>query len=476
MIKLIVNILYNFQVCFKRKETFLWFVLIVFGMLLRDNQRGVSSIIGTLGLNPDCYELIIHFFRSKAYDLKILKLNWIEIAIKNIKPAKINGRILLVGDHIKVMKEAKYMPGVKKHHQESENVSKPEYIFGHQFGMIGMLSESSTTQCIPLDIEIHDGMVEKNSFCTKDTKEKDNCIAKIIKMVEKIVKTTNSDVILILDAYFSNQTAFKTTEEINRSLKSEKISLIMRGKSNTVGFTKKDNPTKRKKGRPRKYGDKVILKKLFENNINDFSEVIIKLYSRCTNVKYLCIDLLWKPVDGLVRFVLVDIKGKQTIFMSSNLSIDPVDIVTVYSKRFKIEVSFKMLKHTLGGFFYHFWTKSMPKISKYQTQTDYSIIKDRKDQEKILKTIRAIEVYTFINCITLGILMIIAINHTEEVWVKYSGWLRTRSSYIPSPDTVKNVLQKELIWNYHKVSNYAILRKMKKYKYQDYEKIYQIPS
>ena len=123
--------------------------------------------------------------------------------------------------------------------------------------------------------------------------------------------------------------------------------------------------------------------------------------------------------------------------MSSNLSIDPVDIVTVYSKRFKIEVSFKMLKHTLGGFFYHFWTKSMPKISKYQTQTDYSIIKDR---------------------------------------VKYSGWLRTRSSYIPSPDTVKNVLQKELIWNYHKVSNYAILRKMKKYKYQDYEKIYQIPS
>jgi len=476
MTKLIVNILYNFQLCFKRKETFLWFSLIVFGMLLRDNQRGISSIIGTLGLNPDCYESIIHFFRSKAYDLKILKLNWIEIVIKNIKPVEITGKILLVGDHIKVMKEAKYMPGVKKHHQESENVSKTEYILGHQFGMIGMLSESSTTQCIPLDIEMHDGIVEKDSFCAKETKEKDNCIAKMIKMVEKIVKTASLDVVLILDAYFSNQTAFKTTEEINKNFKSEKVSLIMRGKSNTVGFTKKNSSTDRKRGRPRKYGDKVILKKLFENNISNFSEAILEIYGRYENVRYLCIDLLWKPVNGVVRFVLVDIKGKQTIFMSSNLSIDPLDIIAAYSKRFKIEVSFKMLKHTLGGFFYHFWTKSMPKISKYQTQTDYSVVKDSKDQEKILRTIRAIEIYTFINCVTLGILMIIAINHTEEVWTKYSGWLRTRSSYIPSADTVRNVLQKELIWNYRKVSNYAILRKMKIHKSQNYEEIYKLPS
>jgi hypothetical protein len=445
-------------------------------MLLRDNQRGISSIIGTLGLNPDCYESIIHFFRSKAYDLKILKLNWIEIAIKNIKSVEINGKILLVGDHIKVMKEAKYMPGVKKHHQESENAGKSEYIFGHQFGMIGMLSESSTTQCIPLDIEMHDGLVKKDSFCEKETKEKDNCIAKMIKMVEKIVKTTSLDVVLILDAYFSNQTAFKTTEEINQNFKSEKVSLIMRGKRNTVGFTKKNSSTDRKKGRPRKYGDKVILKKLFENSISNFSEVILEIYGRYENVRYLCIDLLWKPANSIVRFVLVDIKGKQTIFMSSNLSIDPLDIIAAYSKRFKIEVSFKMLKHTLGGFFYHFWTKSMPKISKYETQTDYSVVKDSKDQEKILQTIRAIEAYTFINCVTLGILMIIAINHTEEVWTKYSGWLRTRSSYIPSADTVRNVLQKELIWNYRKVSNYAILQKMKIHKSQNYEEIYKLPS
>jgi len=52
----------------------------------------------------------------------------------------------VIGDHIKVGKEARYMPGVKKLHQDSENVGKEEYIFGHQFGMIGLLAEGPTTQ------------------------------------------------------------------------------------------------------------------------------------------------------------------------------------------------------------------------------------------------------------------------------------------------------------------------------------------
>lgn len=33
------------------------------------------------------------------------------------------------GDHIKVTTEARHMPGVKKLHQDFENVGKPEYIF-----------------------------------------------------------------------------------------------------------------------------------------------------------------------------------------------------------------------------------------------------------------------------------------------------------------------------------------------------------
>ncbi|MCF2941945.1 hypothetical protein L1N85_26885 [Paenibacillus alkaliterrae] len=41
---------------------------------------------------------------------------------------------------MKQTKEARWMPGVKKLHQESENSSKSDYIFGHLFGAVGFLA------------------------------------------------------------------------------------------------------------------------------------------------------------------------------------------------------------------------------------------------------------------------------------------------------------------------------------------------
>ena len=40
---------------------------------------------------------------------------------------------------IKVGKERRKMPGVKRLHQESEDVSKPEWIRGHYFSALGLL-------------------------------------------------------------------------------------------------------------------------------------------------------------------------------------------------------------------------------------------------------------------------------------------------------------------------------------------------
>lgn len=42
-------------------------------------------------------------------------------------------------DGIKVSKEGRQMPGVKRLHQESANVNKPEWIRGHYFSALGLL-------------------------------------------------------------------------------------------------------------------------------------------------------------------------------------------------------------------------------------------------------------------------------------------------------------------------------------------------
>lgn len=160
MLKLIDEILHQFRICFKRKETFAWFVIIVVGILIRPDLRGISSIVGCLSLDPRYYESMLHFFRSQAFELGSLKRKWQDITLSNIDPVKIDGSIVMIGDHIKVAKEARHMPGVKKLHQDSENIGKAEYIFGHQFGMAGILADGKTMQCIPVDIELQDGTEE----------------------------------------------------------------------------------------------------------------------------------------------------------------------------------------------------------------------------------------------------------------------------------------------------------------------------
>lgn len=469
MLKLIDTILQRFQCCFKRKETFSWFVVIVVGMLVRTNLRGVSSFVGCLHLDSCHYESMINFFRSKAFKLRDLKYQWLNVVQQHIKSVKIDGRSIVIGDHIKVSKEAWYMPVVKKLHQDSENVGKPEYIFGHQFGMIGILAEGSTTQCIPLDIALHDGIDDINALKHDSPEQaisetpKENSIVKMIQMAGTYVLSTFKPIIFLLDAYFPSKAAFNAAEAVNLGLLSSLITLIMRAKSNTVAYEEPKIVEKRGQGRPRIYGDKIVFKNVFKNCLAMFQTININLYGKNEKVQYLCMDLLWKPIRRKVRFVLVKTGERMMILMCSDLTLHPQQIILSYSYRFKIEVSFKMLKLIMGGFCYHFWTKALPKLSRHKTKTDLSCIKEQNLKDRILATTRAIEVFAFLSCIAMGISTIISLTIPNLVWDKFTGWLRTRSSSVPSVETVRSVVQQELSWNFRNLKQYATLSKIQDY-------------
>ena len=475
MLKLIDTILQRFQCCFKRKETFSWFVIIVVGMIVRTNLRGVSTIMGCLHLNSCHYESMIYFFRSAAYKLADIKHQWLFAVEQHIKPVKINEQSILIGDHIKVSKEAKYTPGVKKLHQDSENVGKSEFIYGHQFGMIGLLAEGPTTQCVPLDIELHDGIDEINALKYDSSDQvisetpRENIIVKMIQMAGRYVNATSENIIFLLDAYFPSASSFNTVEAINQEHLSKLITLIMRAKSNTVAFKEPPKVEKRGKGRPRIYGEKIVFKNIFKYCLESFQTTNINLYGKKETVQYLCMDLLWRPIARKVRFVLVKTGDKMMILMCSDLTLHPEQIILAYSYRFKIEVSFKMLKHVIGSFGYHFWTKALPKLSRFKTKTDLSAIKNLAEKERILATTRAIEVFAFLSCIAMGIMTIISLKFPTMVWLKFPGWLRTRSSALPSVETVRSVVQQELSWNFRNLSHYATLSKIQAYQRLDFD-------
>ena len=53
--------------------------------------------------------------------------------------------------------------------------------------------------------------------------------------------------------------------------------------------------------------------------------------------RYLCKDLLWRPVGQLVRFVLVKhpTRGRM-IFMTTLTSLNPLDIIRIYADRSRL--------------------------------------------------------------------------------------------------------------------------------------------
>jgi hypothetical protein len=75
-----------------------------------------------------------------------------------------------VGDGIKVSKEGRKMPGVKRLHQESEDVSKPEWIRGHYFSALGLLlSADKAIFATLIALKVHDGIegIEEDAPLTK---------------------------------------------------------------------------------------------------------------------------------------------------------------------------------------------------------------------------------------------------------------------------------------------------------------------
>jgi hypothetical protein len=275
-------------------------------------------------------------------------------------------------------------------------------------------------------------------------------------MAAALVPELGKQCLLVLDAYFAVGPVFAILESVRDSAGRRLVHVVTRAKNNVVAYTDAPPRTGRR-GRPRIYGERLALSELFDTHRDCFDQARIELYGQIRHLSFLCLDLLWKPVGEKVRFVLVADGADRFILMGSDLTLKPQDMILAYGCRFKIEVSFKVLKHLMGAFFYRFWTSAWPRIGK-ATSSDLSEVTDGRRQQLIAQTTDAIEAFVNFGCIACGILQILALNCNESIWRRYRGWLRTVSSMIPSEEVVQSVVQQEYYHNFQSFSTDAIYR------------------
>jgi hypothetical protein len=153
-------------------------------------------------------------------------------------------------------------------------------------------------------------------------------------------------------------------------------------------------------------------------------------------VRFRVLDLLWKPVGRIVRFCIVHHPVRGTIFLlSTDTSLNALEILQLYGYRFKIELGFRQAVHVIGTYAYHFWMLGMKPLRRgsgdqylHRTSDEYRVAIRRK--------LRAYHVYVQLGCIAQGLLQHLAINHTAEVWRCFRSWLRTMNPAMPPSELI----------------------------------------
>jgi hypothetical protein len=416
---------------FSRERTFLWFVTILIAFSIRSDAVGVTSFVRALDLMPQAYPLLLNTIHSSAIRLVQLRRQWAHHCLRLFAPflVKFNGRIVLVADGIKNPKEGRKMPAVKSCHQESTNNSKPEYVMAHSCQAICLLVKGALTFfAVPLACEIHEGITVSN-------RNKRTLYDKLMLLLDQLGLTV--PFYFVADAYYA-------TRKIALPLLKKGQHLISRVRSNAVAYLPidSDQTKKKKRGRPKLYGRKIGLKSVFDQ-IAHFTLVLSPfLDDGQTQVKILHIDLLWKPIGKLVRFVWVvhPVRGRW-ILMSTDLSLTAVQIAQLYGMRFRIELAFKQAIYLVGAFGYHLWMKSMERIKRCSSG-QYLHKKSDEYRQKVMRKIQAYEVFIQFGLIALGLMQYLALQRPLQVFKNFRGWYRTlNTAKTPSEAVVMNALQ-----------------------------------
>jgi len=417
-----------------RLRTFMWMTLVLVGLSIRSDLGGVTSFVRAAGLLPRTYHRLLHLFHTKALVLEKLTERWAQLVLKKFQPLCVGSRLVLVADGLKVPKEGRKMPAVKKLHQESQDNSKPEWILGHSFQAVGILVRGALGQVfsVPLASRIHEGLV----FCNRDSR---SLLDKMVVLFLSIVRVLDRPAILVADAYYASR-------KVVLPLLEKGHHLVTRVRSNTVAFRKAPRPKKRAgPGRPKLYGRKVQLRDLWKNK-KRFTAAPSPVYGESgVTLRYYAIDLLWRPVGRLVRFVLVDHPTRgRLILMATDLSLSPLEVIALYGYRFKIEVGFKQALHTLGAYAYHFWMRAMTPISR-RSGNQYLHMKSERYRQLVRRKMDAYHRYVQLGCIAQGILQHLSLNFRVRVWKHFRSWMRTmKPSLAPSEAVVAQALRSSL--------------------------------
>ena len=181
----------------------------------------------------------------------------------------------------------------------------------------------------------------------------------LIEMIQKVhpmLKAVNKPIQLLFDRGYVSEEVFKAMGELG-------IEIVTRFKSNVNLYKLPTPPTKKRPGRPQKYGDNLKAENIMNDGRRKLIRTTVSMYGGQQLLEYKTLILTSHITDGKPIRVVVSRLIKRTkskngkplekvgstgTFVSTNLDLSPEEIIASYSKRFSIEEMFKDMKEVCG--------------------------------------------------------------------------------------------------------------------------------
>ena len=245
-----------------------------------------------------------------------------------------------VYDETKALKTGKTQWGLhffRNLSYQKRRVNHSKFHYGHEFGALGLLCRTATDwHLFPVWVKL---------IVPQTLRDKSGAVLK--RICSKILPG-----LIIFDRGFARRKVFTMVLSFRHHI-------LCRAKSNAVFYRLPKHPKRPKRGRPRKYGDRLDIRRLRYNEV----DIEGKSYSITSKV------VRTRMCDAQVRLVVLRSRPKVSkpyryfCVFTTDLTLEIPKIITYYRKRWQIETAFRDAKQHFG--FDAYRLKSRKSINRF---------------------------------------------------------------------------------------------------------------
>jgi len=341
-----------------------WFAYAILAFIIPFSSSISSNVlrcINTLfGLNVNRRRFYTFMASNKLPWNKLWRILW-----SMIPDPLSDGRLLIALDDFINPKTGRKIFGCSHIFDHAAKTNQSKYPWAQNVVLIGLLKRiKGRWACLPLAHRFYlpkkaiDAKLDNMKVPGKDTSFKtklDQAVEMVIQLAHHFV---GYRITVVCDSWFGNNGLF---QPLRKHLGSS-VHLLSRLRSNTVLYTMPHNGRSKKRGRRRKYGDRLSsCGELAATFISRASTYRVFLYGKYRDVNAFSKTVMLKTLKCPVRVVWVFRKTQWIALLSTDMDLSVEQIIEYYGARWKIESGFKEIKQDIGS-------------SKSQTRNPYAVI------------------------------------------------------------------------------------------------------